>query len=181
MEATVRDRTGLYKAADKQVKASKELAQAKRRLAHKSQELLRERQLNHQPLGRIRELETGVERGGAPVARDSHNSHLPPSSDLPWQKVPRTRSLRRKSGRRPGGQLQHRGATLKQSARPNHLITHAPEACPGCGASLHEAEVLLPQSSTVIVQSATSLLRDWSQSIVLKIISWKLRDGLSAI
>ena len=70
--------------------------------------------------------------------RDSHNSCLPPSSDPPWQKVLRTRSLRQKSGRKAGGQPGHRGATLKQSARPDHLITHAPETCPGCGAALHQ-------------------------------------------
>jgi uncharacterized coiled-coil protein SlyX len=74
---------------------SKELAAAKRTLARQSQELLEQRQLNHRLLSRIRELEREVERGTA--ARDSHNSSLPPSLDLPWQKVKRTRSLRKKS------------------------------------------------------------------------------------
>ena len=60
----------------------KELARAKRTLAHQSQELLRQQQLNHQLLRRIRELEREVERGGT-VARDSHNSSLPPSADPP--------------------------------------------------------------------------------------------------
>ena len=121
---------------------SKELAALKRTLARQSQELLEQRQLNHQLVRRIRELEREVERGTPLVARDSHNSSLPPAFDLPWQKVKRTRSLRQKSGRRPGGQPGHCGATLKQSARPDHVITHAPEACPDCGASLHEAEVV---------------------------------------
>ncbi len=35
------------------------------------------------------------------LARDSHNSSRPPSTDPPWAK--RTRSLRQPSGRRPGG------------------------------------------------------------------------------
>ena len=102
--------------------------------------MLEQQQLNHQLLSRIRELEHEVERAGS-VVRDSHNSSLPPSSDPPWQKAPRTSSLRQKSGRKPGGQPQHRGATLKQAAHPDHVITHAPEACSGCGASLAEAEV----------------------------------------
>lgn len=118
-----------------------ELARTRQTLARRDTELLEQHQLNHRLLRRVRELEREVERGAA-GARDSHNSSLPPSTDPPWQKVPRTSSLRRKSGRRPGGQPQHRGATLKQSARPDHLITHAPDACPGCGASLQEAEVL---------------------------------------
>src|SRR5215203_3172429 len=127
---------------------SKELARAKSTLAHQSQELLRQQQLNHQLLRRIRELEREVERDST-VERDSHNSSLPPSSDPPWQKVPRTRSLRQKSGRRPGGQPQHRGATLRQSAHPDHVLTHAPEACPDCGASLHEAGVVTFQRRQV--------------------------------
>ena len=76
---------------------AKELAKLKATLARRSQELLEQQQLNHQLLRRIRELEREVEHGGA-VTRDSHNSHLPPSTDPPWKKVPRTRSLRTKSG-----------------------------------------------------------------------------------
>lgn len=120
---------------------AKELARVKQTLARQSRELREQHQLNHQLLRRIRELEREVERGGT-LLRDSHNSHLPPSSDLPWQKVPRTRSLRKKSGKKPGGQPGHRGATLRQSARPDHLITHAPETCSSCGSALHEAEVV---------------------------------------
>ena len=122
---------------------SRELAKVKQTLARQSRGLLEQYQLNHQLPRRIREPEREVERG-APVALDSHNSSLPPSTDPPWQKVLRTRSLRKKSGRRVGGQPGHRGVTLRRVARPGRLITHAPETCPGCGASLHEAEVIAP-------------------------------------
>lgn len=127
---------------------AKELAKLKATLARQSRELREQHQLNHRLLRRIRELEHEVERGPAPV-RDSHNSSLPPSTDPPWQKAPRTRSLRKKSGRRVGGQPGHRGATLKQVARPDHLITHSPETCPGCGATLDEAEVISAQRRQV--------------------------------
>jgi len=84
---------------------SKELTATKRSLARKTDELIRERQLNHQLLRRLRELESEVERKDQqPVERDSHNSSLPPSSDPPWQKVPRTSSLRKKTGLQPGAQ-----------------------------------------------------------------------------
>ena len=62
-------------------------------------ELLEQRQFNNLLVRRIRELEREVEHGGS-VARDYHNSSMPPSPDPPWQKVKRTSSLRQKSGRK---------------------------------------------------------------------------------
>lgn len=127
---------------------SKELARAKATLVRKSAQLVEQQQLNHRLRARIRELEHEIERG-ATVARDSHNSSLPPSTDPPWKKVPRTGSLRKKSGRKVGGQPAHRGATLRQSAHPDRVVTHAPEACPGCGTSLRDAHVLTSERRQV--------------------------------
>lgn len=118
---------------------SKELSIAKRTLARQTDELTRERQLNHQLRGRIRELEVAVERGCTPVERDSHNSSLPPSLDPPWQKVRRTRSLRKKTGMKVGGQPGHPGRTLMRVAQPDEVITHIPVVCRACGKSLERA------------------------------------------
>jgi transposase len=74
------------------------------------------------------------------VTRDSHNSSRPPSTDPPWAK--RTRSLRRPSGKRPGGQVGHRGQTLRLSARPDRVVEHRPRECRGCHASLNSAQVI---------------------------------------
>jgi transposase len=93
-------------------------------------------------------LEHEVERA-APLTRDSHNSSLPPSSDPPWQKVPRTRSLRRKSGLKVGGQPGHGGDTLRQAAHPDRLIIHAPDTCPGCGAALARTETVTAERRQV--------------------------------
>lgn len=73
----------------------------------------------------------------ATVMKNSQNSSLPPSTD-PHK---RTRSLREKSGRKPGGQVGHRGATRRFVEQPDHLIIHSPESCYLCGASLKGAEV----------------------------------------
>src|SRR5215213_3972074 len=118
---------------------SKELSSTKRTLTRKSQALIMERQLNRQLLRRIRELEREIERGTATVERDSHNSSLPPSLDLPWQKQQRTRSLRKKSGLRVGGQPGHRGASLRQVAQPHEIIVHTPAVCAQCGAHLQHS------------------------------------------
>jgi transposase len=127
---------------------SEELARAKATLARKTAQFVEQQQLNHQLLRRIRELEREVERG-TPVVRDSHNSSRPPSSDPPWQKVLRTKNLRQKTGLKIGGQPGHRGATLKLSQRPDRIVTHAPEACPGCGSSLREADVVTSERRQV--------------------------------
>src|SRR5215210_6645319 len=118
---------------------AKELASTKRTLARKSQALIMERQLNRQLLRRIRELEHEIERGSQAVERDSHNSNLPPSLDPPWQKVRRTRSLRQKSELKVGGQPGHRGATLRQVAKPHEIIIHSPAVCAQCGAHLQHS------------------------------------------
>jgi transposase len=118
---------------------TKELVRAQATIARKSQQLIHERQLNHQLRKRIRELERDLERADQQsVPRDSHNSSLPPSLDLPWKKVLRTRSLREKTGLRAGGQPHHPGRTLRQVERPDEIITHAPFNCQGCKSSLNQ-------------------------------------------
>jgi transposase len=75
------------------------------------------------------------------LAKTSRNSSKPPSSDGLGKLPPKTRSLRGKSGRRPGGQAGHEGKTLAQVARPDHEVVHEPASCGGCGAGLAGAPV----------------------------------------
>ncbi len=72
----------------------------------------------------------------ARLAKDSHNSGKPPSSDGLKRQLPRTCSLRRKTGRKPGGQLGHTGETLHLVVAPDAVVEHRPAVCAACQAPL---------------------------------------------
>lgn len=77
---------------------------------------------------RVKELENRL-------GKDSHNSSKPPSSDG-FKKKPK--SLRAKSGNKPGAQPGHPGTTLYLLEEPDQLVLHSPARCWGCGTSLRE-------------------------------------------
>jgi transposase len=84
-------------------------------------------------LGRIGELE-------ARLKQSSSNSSKPPSSDGLAKPAPK--SLRGRSGRRPGRPAGGEGSTLAQVADPDVIVRHEPAVCGGCGDALAGAEVL---------------------------------------
>ncbi|MGH3470053.1 MAG: DUF6444 domain-containing protein, partial [Thermocrispum sp.] len=72
------------------------------------------------------------------LGQNSRNSSRPPSADSPFTK-PAPQSLRRMSGRKPGGQAGHPGSTLALVDDPNERMRHEPGPCAGCGADLAAA------------------------------------------
>jgi transposase len=94
-------------------------------------------------------------------AKDSHNSHLPPSSDR-FSRQPK--SLRKKSGKKPGGQQGHRGQTLEFSACPDEVIVHRVERCEQCQADLRQVPLSRLERRQVVEMPPSRLLVQEHQS-----------------
>jgi transposase len=76
---------------------------------------------------RIEELERRL-------AKDSHNSSKPPSSDGLGRKLG---MARKKSEKPSGGQQGHQGHTLMQVQTPDSVVLHRPGQCEACQLDLH--------------------------------------------
>ncbi len=81
------------------------------------------------------------------------NSHTPSSAERYTKPVPK--SLRTQSGRKPGKQRGGDGAALAQVDEPDHRLTHRPESCAGCGASLDGADVVSVERRQVFDRPVT--------------------------
>ena len=90
---------------------------------------------NQQLREQVEQLGTRLHELEGRVAKDSHNSSKPPSTDGYAKK---TRSLRKSSGKKPGGQEGHAGSTRHFVEIPDEIIMVRPEKCAHCQASLQE-------------------------------------------
>ena len=91
-------------------------------------------------------LQTEVRRLRDSAAQNSSNSSRPPSTDKPEK--PQPKSLRQKTGRKPGGQPGHPGRTLQFSDTPNHTKIHPLLECE-CGEDLSHLPAIDFQSRQV--------------------------------
>lgn len=108
-------------------KAARVVADLRRQLAERDQEIA---QLRAQVAALLKRVET-LE---AQLRENSSNSSRPPSADPP--ETPRPK--KKPSGRRPGGQPGHKGATrpLAPLEQVDEVMRHKPTNCRGCGAKL---------------------------------------------
>jgi transposase len=83
---------------------------------------------------RASELEARVADLAARVGMNSQNSSRPPSSDGLGKPAPK--SLRAKSGRKPGRPKGQPGVTMQLSDSPDHVVRHEPACCSGCASGL---------------------------------------------
>src|SRR5437588_9533631 len=90
---------------------------------------------NQQLREQVEQLGTRLHELEGRVAKDSHNSSKPPSTDGYAKK---TRSLRKSSGKKPGGQEGHAGSTRHFVEIPDEIIIARPQKCAHCQASLQD-------------------------------------------
>src|SRR5487761_1985279 len=76
------------------------------------------------------DLQTELRQLRDAAAQNSRNSSRPPSTDRSEKPTPQ--SLRKKSGRKTGGQPGHPGRTLQPSRTPTHVELHRCLEC-SCG------------------------------------------------
>lgn len=86
--------------------------------------------------------------------QNSRNSSKPPSSDgyakqSAEKNSKKKWSLRRRSGRKPGGQKGHRGHHLQRREDPDRTVLHAVERCECCGRDLRGAPIEQSQARQV--------------------------------
>jgi len=86
----------------------------------------------------IHQLQTRVHDLEARLSKNSSNSSKPPGSD--GLKKPKPKSLRGKSGKKPGAQQGHAGKGLMQVENPDVIVTHSPTSCNGCGVNLNQVD-----------------------------------------
>ncbi len=90
----------------------------------------------------IAELRAEIVELRGRLDENSRNSSKPPSSDGYGKPSPKKRSLRERSGRKPGGQHGHEGAHLERVEVPDRVIIHEPDVCEDCGRDLADGEEL---------------------------------------
>ncbi len=118
------------------------------RLRAENEQLRREvaalRQQVSSTLQMVEQMQQRMQGLEAQVKQDSHNSNWPSSRDKG-----RTKSLRERSGKKPGGQPGHTGQTLKMVSEPEQVIVHRLTQCVQCGHNLAGGVVALGERRQV--------------------------------
>src|SRR5260370_12744788 len=89
------------------------------------------------------------------LAKDSHNSSLPPSSDR-FARQPK--SLRTKSEKKTGGQEGHQGTTLRLSDAPDEVIEHLVTVCSSCQHDLRQVKACVTLRRPVVDMPSPRLI-----------------------
>lgn len=83
--------------------------------------------------------------------KNSGNSSTPPSKEsMKDELIRRTKTLRKPTGRKPGGQKGHEGCTLTMTQTPDETKDVSANYCTKCGVSLEDCERILDYVTQVV-------------------------------
>jgi transposase len=116
-------------------------------LAQREQTIEQQSLLIEQMQAQIAALSQQVKDLQERLAKDSHNSSLPPSSDRFGHQG---KSLRKKSEKKSGGQEGHVGNTLRFSEKPDEVIEHGVSVCACCQQDLSQVEACVTLRRQVV-------------------------------
>lgn len=98
----------------------------------------------------IQDLKDRLAKYEAPD-KNSRNSSTPPSKEnMKAEAIRRTKTLRKPTGKKPGGQQGHEGSTLKMTQAPDETEDVSANYCTKCGAPLEECERILDYVTQVV-------------------------------
>lgn len=98
----------------------------------------------------IEQLQSRLSKHETPD-KDSDNSNTPPSKEkMRDEVIRRTKTLRKPTGRKPGGQAGHEGSTLKFRQSPDETEDVTANYCTRCGESLDGCERILDYVTQVV-------------------------------
>jgi transposase len=132
-----------------------QVAQRDARIQQQETQLSEQSLLMQQMQAQIAALSQHVKDLQGRLAKDSHNSSLPPSSD---RFVRQPKSLRKKSEKKSGGQEGHPGTTLRFSDTPDEVIEHRVSVCASCQHDLREVEACVTLRRQVVDMPAPRLI-----------------------
>jgi transposase len=83
-------------------------------------------------------LEERLKNVEGTLKKNSKNSSKPPSSDM--NKPKKTKSMKKRTGKKPGGQKGHKGSTLEMHPKPDDVIRYVVQECEQCGNDLSQVQ-----------------------------------------
>jgi transposase len=100
------------------------------------------------------------------LGKNSRNSSKPPSSD--GLNKPSPKSLRKPSGKKPGGQLNHPGSNLVTIAESDEIIQHIPSACDNCYRKGNCKSHFKPGETRKVIDAVVQMKITEHQTIVIE-------------
>lgn len=91
---------------------------------------------------KVEQLSERIDKLESQLNKNSRNSSKPPSSDGFNRDKPKPKSLRKKTGRKPGGQAGREGKTLHLSDSPDEVVEHKLTHCPITGQELSDTDII---------------------------------------